>query len=134
MYCSPRPGPNERIPILFGGQFTPRLIRRVVTLGDGWLLYGGLGMTIDQKAEAIRTLKQAVADAGRDPRTLVLGDGVSAIDGSVARSVEQIPALANAGVTLVSMHLRRFSNSPDEVLPALEEIVRRFEPYRTIEV
>jgi len=34
----------------------------------------------------------------------------------------------------VRMHLRRFGQSPDEMLPVLEEIVRRFEPYQSIEV
>src|SRR6202171_3252616 len=31
--CQPRPGPDERIPVWFGGKFTPRQIRRIVTLG-----------------------------------------------------------------------------------------------------
>jgi probable F420-dependent oxidoreductase len=133
LYCSPRPGPNERIPILFGGQFAPRLIRRVVTLGDGWLLFGGLGLTLGQKADAIAQLKAAFQEAGRDPSTLDLCDEVSPIDGSLARSVEQIPALAGAGITTIRVHLRRFARTPDEVLPALEEAVRRFEAYRHIE-
>jgi probable F420-dependent oxidoreductase len=134
MYCSPRPGPNERIPILFGGQFTPKLIRRVVTLGDGWLIYGGLGLSLEAKAAAIATLKQRFVEAGRDPSTLEVCDGVDAVDGSVARSVEVIPDLARIGVTTVRMHLRRFSTTPEEVLPALEEVVRRCKPYRDIEV
>jgi probable F420-dependent oxidoreductase len=134
MHCSPRPGPNERIPILFGGHFTPKLIRRVVTLGDGWLLYGGLGMNLEQKAAAIATLKESFAEAGRDLRTLEVCDEVPPLEGSVARSVEAIPALAGIGVTTVRMHLRRFSTNPDEVLLALEEVARRFEPYRNLEV
>jgi len=134
MHCSPRPGPNERIPILFGGQFTPKLIRRVATLGDGWLIYGGLGLSLEAKAAAIATLKQRFVEAGRDLSTLEVCDGLEAVDGSVARSVEAIPNLARIGVTTVRMHLRRFSTNPDEVLPALEEVVRRWKPYRDIEV
>src|SRR5690242_13012532 len=42
MFCSPRPVPGERIPVWFGGKFTPRQIRRVVQLGDGWMPFAGL--------------------------------------------------------------------------------------------
>ena len=134
MYCSPRPGPGERIPILLGGEFAPRLVRRVVSVGDGWLLFGGLGMTMSQRADAIAELKQAWADAGRDPARLELDDDITPVNGDVARSLEQVPELAEAGMTTVRVHLRRFGKSPDPMLPVLEEVVRRFEPYRSIEV
>ncbi len=67
MYCQPRPAPGERIPVWFGGKVTPRLIRRLVNLGDGWMPYGGLGMNLEQKAEAIKLLQERFAAAGRDP-------------------------------------------------------------------
>ena len=57
MFCSPRPAPGEHIPVWFGGKFTPRQIRRIVNLGDGWMPYGGLRMTLPQKADAIATLR-----------------------------------------------------------------------------
>jgi alkanesulfonate monooxygenase SsuD/methylene tetrahydromethanopterin reductase-like flavin-dependent oxidoreductase (luciferase family) len=116
--------------VWYGGFFTPRLIRRVVELGDGWLLYGGLGMSLEQKADAIAELKEQFAAAGRDPAALGICDMVTPLDGDIARSLEQVPAMAAAGINVVRMHLRRFSNSPDGVLPAVEEIARRFEPYR----
>ena len=131
MFCSPRPAPGERIPVWFGGKFTPRQIRRIVSLGDGWMPYGGLHMSVQQKAEAIATLRQRFAAAGRDPASLEVCDGLGAVDGSLARSLEQVPALAAAGVTVIRVHLRRFARSPEEVLPTLDEVVRRFEPYRT---
>jgi probable F420-dependent oxidoreductase len=130
MFCQPRPGPDERIPVWYGGHFTPRLIRRVTTLGDGWLLYGGLRMNLAQKAEAISTLRQAFSESGRDVATLAICDEAAPLDGDIARSLEQIPAMAEAGINIVRVHLRRFSSGPDAVLPALEEIVRRFEPLR----
>src|SRR5262249_35909304 len=70
MFCSPRPAAGERIPVWFGGKFTPRQIRRVASLGDGWMPYGGLRMTLAQKAVAIGTLRERFAAAGRDPATL----------------------------------------------------------------
>jgi alkanesulfonate monooxygenase SsuD/methylene tetrahydromethanopterin reductase-like flavin-dependent oxidoreductase (luciferase family) len=134
MYCSPRPAPGERIPIMFGGHYTPKLIRRIAELGDGWLLYGGLRMNLDERRAAIAAIRRAVEEAGRAPGELEFAEEVPPIDGSVERSVEQIPALAEIGVTRVRMHLRRFAQGPDDVLRALEEIARRCEPFRAIVV
>src|SRR5712692_441722 len=130
MFCSPRPGPGERIRVWFGGKFTPRQIRRVVSLGDGWMPYGGLRMTVEQKAAAVATLRQAFVDAGRDPATLDICDGLGEVDGSLARSMAHIPALAEAGINVIRVHLRRFSSGPDEVLPLVAEVTRRFEEFR----
>jgi probable F420-dependent oxidoreductase len=134
MFCSPRPAPGERIKIWFGGKLSPRQIRRVVELGDGWMPYGGLGMSVADKAAAIRTLRAAFTDAGRDPDTLDVCDSLPAIEGSVGRTLAQIPALAAAGVTVYRVHLRRLARSPDEVLPVVDEIVRTFEPYRALRI
>jgi probable F420-dependent oxidoreductase len=132
MFCSPRPAPGEKIPVWFGGKFTPRQIRRVVTLGDGWMPYGGLNMTLEQKADAVATLRHAFVEAGRDPATLDICDGLREVDGSVERSLEQVPALAEAGSNVIRVHLRRFATDPDAVLPLVEEIARRFEPLRSL--
>jgi len=132
MFCSPRPAAGERIPVWFGGKFTPRQVRRVVTLGDGWMPYGGLRMTLDQKAAAVATLRAGFVAAGRDPATLDVCDGLSVVDGSVARSLEVVPAMAEAGINVIRVHLRRLARSPDEVLPLVAEITRRFEDYRAL--
>jgi probable F420-dependent oxidoreductase len=132
MFCSPRPASGERIRVWFGGKFTPRQIRRVVTLGDGWMPYGGLRMTLEQKADAVATLRERFVAAGRDPATLDICDGVRDVDGSVARSLEQIPAMAEAGINVFRVHLRRLAPSPDDVLSLVDEVSRRFEEYRAL--
>ena len=132
MFCSPRPAPGERLPVWFGGKFTPRQIRRIVALGDGWMPYGGLRMTVEEKAAAVATLRERFVGAGRDPATLDVCDGLAEIDGSIPRSMEQIPALAAAGINIIRVHLRRFARGPDEVLATLDEVVRRFEPMRSL--
>ena len=134
MFCSPRPPAGKRIKVWFGGKFTPRQIRRVVSLGDGWMPYGGLRMTLAQKADAIARLREAFIAAGRDPASLDICDGLPAVDGSVARTLDQVPAHAEAGVNVIRVHLRRLARGPDEVLPTIEEVARRFEPYRALEV
>jgi hypothetical protein len=96
--------------------------------------YAGLRMTVAQKAEAIATLRERYVAAGRDPRTLEVCDALGEVEGSIGRTLDQVPALAEAGVTVVRVHLRRLARSPDEVLPTLEEVVRRFEPLRALHV
>jgi probable F420-dependent oxidoreductase len=132
MFCSPRPAPGEHIPVWFGGKFTPRQIRRIVTLGDGWMPYGGLGMSLEQKAAAVATLREAFVAAGRDPATLDICDGLRPIEGSVARTLEVVPAMAEAGINVVRVHLRRLAQSPDDVLPLVAEVTRRFEEFRAL--
>jgi len=130
MHCQPRPAPSERIPVWFTGKFTPRLVRRVATLGDGWMPYAVYGMTLEQRADAIRILRERFAAEGRDPDTLEVADGVVPVEGSVARSMEQVPALAAAGITTVRVPLRRFVRDANRVPDVIEEIVRRFAEHR----
>jgi probable F420-dependent oxidoreductase len=132
MFCSPRPAPGERIRVWFGGKFTQRQIRRVVTLGDGWMPYGGLRMPLDQKADAIATLRERFVAAGRDPATLDICDGLREVDGSIARSLEQVPAMADAGINVFRVNLRRFASSPDDVLALIDEVTRCFDEYRAL--
>ena len=131
MFCSPRPAPGERIQVWFGGKFTPRQIRRIVSMGDGWMPFGGLRMTVPEKAAAIAELRSRYVEAGRDPSTLEVCDALPPAD-SVAETLDQVPALAEVGVTMVRVHLRRVSSGPDAVIPALEEVVKRFEPLRAL--
>jgi probable F420-dependent oxidoreductase len=126
MYCSPRPAPGERIPVWFTGKFTPRLVRRVVSLGDGWMPYGVYGMTLEQKADTIRELRQRFSEAGRDPDSLEIGDVLPPIEGSISRSLEQLPALLETGITTVRVPLRRLVTSPDQVPDVLQAAVTRF--------
>jgi probable F420-dependent oxidoreductase len=130
MFCSPRPAAGERIPVWFGGKFTPRQIRRIVTLGDGWMPYGGLRMSLEQKAEAIATLRERFVAARRDPAALEICAGVREVYGSFAPRHEQGPAMVEAGVNVFRVHLRRFARSADDILPLVDEVTRRFADYR----
>lgn len=131
MYCQPRPAASERIPVWFTGKFTSRLVRRVVALGDGWMPYGAYGMTLEQKAAAIRELRERYTTAGRDPSALEVVDMLAPVDGSLTLSMEQVPALAAAGINVVRVPLRRFLHEPEQVPEVLEEIVTRWAEYQT---
>jgi alkanesulfonate monooxygenase SsuD/methylene tetrahydromethanopterin reductase-like flavin-dependent oxidoreductase (luciferase family) len=130
MFCSPRPAPGERIPVWFGGKFTPRQVRRVLELGDGWMPWSGLHMSLDAKRNAVAELCERYLQAGRDPATLMVCDSLREVDGSLERSLEQVPSLADAGINVFRVNLRRFTRSPDDALPMAEKAVRLFEQYR----
>ena len=85
-----------------------------------------------KSADAVATLRQAFVDAGRDPGTLDICDGLRSVDGSLERSMAEIPAMAEAGINVIRVHLRRFSPGPDEVLSVVEEATRRFEEFRAL--
>jgi probable F420-dependent oxidoreductase len=132
MYCQPRPAPGERIPVWFTGKFTPRLLRRVAALGDGWMPYAVYGMTLQQKAAAIAELRERFTAAGRDPASLEVSDGLRPVEGSVARTMEQVPAFAAAGIGTVRVALRSFVGDPGDIPRVIEEIVSRFAEYRRL--
>jgi hypothetical protein len=77
-------------------------------------------------------LRQAFTDAGRDPATLDICDGLRSVDGSLERSLAEIPAMAEAGINVIRVHLRRFSAGPDEVLSVVEKATRQFEEFRAL--
>ena len=92
--CRPRPA-RSTIPIWIGGH-TPRALRRVATLADGW---HAAFPTPAAMAEGMTLLKDECARAGRDPKTLT----VSARMGLSARRpaselIDEIHALQGIGV------------------------------------
>ena len=56
---------RPRVPVLHGGAAGPKLFTHIAEYGDGWIPIGGAGLT-----EAIPRLREAVAEAGRDPSEL----------------------------------------------------------------
>lgn len=130
MHCSPRPAPGERIPVWFTGKFTPRLVRRVAALGDGWMPYAVYRMTLDQRKAAICELCERYVAVGRDPGALEVTDGPSYGGGTPASAMEQVPAMADAGIDIIRLQLRRFVSEPAQVPDVIGEIVRRFADYR----
>ena len=56
------PDGRRRVPVLHGGAAGPKLFAHIAEYGDGWIPIGGAGLT-----DAIPRLREAVAEAGRDP-------------------------------------------------------------------
>jgi hypothetical protein len=88
--------------------------------------YTAYSMTLAEKAAAATELRLAFAAAGRDPAELQLADTVVPVEGSNARSLEQVPAIAAAGFNIIRVPLRHFLKSPDDIPATIEEIAGRF--------
>jgi probable F420-dependent oxidoreductase len=65
-YCYPKPARAGGVPILIGGESRAAL-RRVATLGDGWLPYN---LPVAEAGAVIGELKAMTKAAGRDPDKL----------------------------------------------------------------
>jgi probable F420-dependent oxidoreductase len=95
VWCEPKPL-QARLPVWFSGTLTPRNVRRIVELGDGWIPI--TTATPGDIAAGIAQLRAEFDRVGRDPTTLRVQ--------ASARSPEGIAALADAGVTTINMFLR----------------------------
>ncbi len=56
---------RRRVPVLLGGAAGPKLFAHIAEYGDGWIPIGGAGLS-----EALPRLRDALAQAGRDPSAL----------------------------------------------------------------
>jgi probable F420-dependent oxidoreductase len=129
LWCEPRPRQAGGIPVWFGGGPTDVTARRIAALGEGWL---PVGVTpFDDLKDGIERIRAAFREAGRDPAELGVRAGVAVAthdDGrlDLARTLEPVPRLAEAGVTLVSLALGRFLRDRGDVAPFLREAAAAF--------
>lgn len=108
----PKPAQRDRtgaphVPVLLGGAAGPRLFAAVADYADGWIPIGGAGMTA-----ALPELRQAVADAGRDP------EGLEIIPFGSIPDPGKLDHYAEIGVTETVFMLP--SAGRDRVLPILD--------------
>jgi probable F420-dependent oxidoreductase len=111
IWCHPRPVSPGGPPVLFSGTLTPRNVRRIVDLGDGWIPI--MGERAPGVADGAALLTKALADAGRDPAGLrvrahlpVVRDDSGVPD--LAASLAGVPELVAAGATDVVAPLGAF--------------------------
>lgn len=99
---------RRRVPVLHGGAAGPKLFAHIAEYGDGWIPIGGAGLT-----DSIPRLREAVAEAGRDPSALEIVPFGSLPDPGKLDHFERI------GVTECVF---RIPSAPrDVVLPLLDE-------------
>jgi probable F420-dependent oxidoreductase len=94
------PLPLQRpIPVWFGGA-SPRAYRRIGRLADGWFPMVGPGR---QLGEALQLIRQAAAEAGRDPDSVAMEGRVS-WRGNVGELEDELRAWADAGASHVAIN------------------------------
>ena len=107
----PKPLQQPRPPILIGGAAGPKLFAHIAEYADGWIPIGGAGVR-----EAMRDLRRAMEQAGRDPAALRVVPFGSAPDPG------KLEYYASIGVTEVV--LRVPCAAADVVLPLLDEYAK----------
>jgi probable F420-dependent oxidoreductase len=129
MYCEPRPDHVDDIKIWFGGKFTPRLVKRVAELGHGWIPFQGYGETLEEIGARGVLLRDALQSVGRDPSTLDIAYWMRTRGRTLHEVLEDIPAMAAAGVTVGEFLFAPFVTEPREVPGFLEQLARELERY-----
>jgi len=124
LWLEPRPV-QQRLPIWYGGALTPPMVRRIASLGDGWL---PLGPTIVEIGQGIETLRAAFIAFERDPDALGVRVGLPVVTDAAGRvdaaaTVATASDLAAIGVTSVSVALGRFMRDRDDIEPFIREMV-----------
>ena len=102
IWCDPKPFHPGGPPVFFSGPLTPRNIRRIVTLGDGWVPI--MQAPLEEARTGIATLRDALSAAGRDPDALLVRmpvptvrDGSGALD--LAAMVDVASTMGAMGIT-----------------------------------
>lgn len=125
VWCEPKPVRPGGPPVLFSGTLTPRNVRRIVELGDGWIPI--MRQSLDDVRRDVDRLRKAMADAGRDEGSLRVrvalplrrdGDGRP----SLAATLDGIDAVAEAGATDTTLALPMFLSEGADVGTIVEEL------------
>ena len=116
------PLPLQRpIPIWMGATSSPRAMRRVGRLADGWLAMGQPGPAV---TEAAATIREAAAQAGRDPAALGIEGRIKFGDGNLDRIAAEAAGWRDLGASHLSLDTMRAGlTGVDEHLRALGQAI-----------
>src|SRR3954452_19036466 len=122
IYCAPQPV-QERLPVWFAGTMTPRLLRRVTGLGDGWIpIMGASVADIRSGAEQLRAATNRGIDVQSPLRPV--RDSGGGLD--VTATMEGVTELVAAGVTNLYLNAASLAGTPRAATAALPRLVRAF--------
>ena len=115
------PKPDQRpLPVLIGGAATATVFAHIAEFGQGWVPTGGRPL-----ADGVPRLREAVADAGRDPGTLEIIPFLTAAQADHRR----IDALAKAGATELAFDIQPGDGTTIRgELGRLAELIRQRRP------
>jgi probable F420-dependent oxidoreductase len=122
VFCVPQPV-QPRLPVWFAGTLTSRNLRRITTLGDGWIPI--MGATLDDIATGARRLRDA-ADRPLDVQAPV--KPVRRTNGALdpEATMATLPELAAAGVTNVYLNAASVAPTPGEAQDGFARLVKAF--------
>lgn len=128
VYCAPQPR-QARLPVWFAGSLTPRNMRRIAELGDGWIPI--MGSTAADIRSGTERLRAALSDAGRSPEVLEVQGALAPVrDASgrpdVGATMAVVPELVAAGATNLSVHLKGFDPMLEDPLGTCTALVEGF--------
>ena len=127
MLCEPHPDNVDDIRIWFGGKFTPRLVRRVVELGHGWIPFQGYNESLVEIGAKVAQLREMLQQAGRDPRELDVAYWMRTRNRPLEEVLDDLPAMAQAGVTVGEFLFAPYAETVSEVPRFLERLARELE-------
>ena len=109
----------------FGLAPTPKNCARIAELGDGWIPIVQDPAVIKRGVAALR---DAFAARGRVPASLEVRAVPKYVFGSdqspdLEATLAQLPALLDAGTTVIELHPRVFCRGPDEFEAFVERLV-----------
>src|SRR5262249_53520303 len=107
---------------------TPRNMRRIIELGDGWIPI--MGATLDDITSGVQQLRSALEAAGRDPDALLVRAPLPIErDGrrpDLVASLGHVDALQQAGVTEVSVPPGIVGKDRDGLRAGMAELADRW--------
>lgn len=117
IWCEPKPVQKDGLPVFFSGTLTKRNMYRLTHLGDGWIPI--MNETLDGMTEGVARIKEAWAEAGRDPNKLRVRGTLETVKGEkgfdLRRTLEGAQDLGRRGATEVQIQLLAFVRKPDQI-------------------
>ena len=133
IWCDPKPFRPGGPPVFFSGPLTKRNVRRIVTLGDGWVPI--MGASLDEARDGITVLRAALRDAGRDPDALLVRMPVPLVRDDqrvldLAAMVEIASTMPAMGITDATVSFALLGEDRSSAEHRLAELVDHWGPER----
>lgn len=127
LHCEPRPLQAGGPPIWFGVGLGPKNAARVARFGVGWM---PIRPEPEALARGVSQLREAFVAARRDPGELQVRGAPAPVRGKSGRpdlgaTLDAIPALVEAGATMVSLPVAAFAGKRQAVPALLEAFAAR---------
>jgi probable F420-dependent oxidoreductase len=124
IYSTPFPA-AKGIPLWYGVQPTERQAQRIAELGVGWI---PISTSTEYIRNGVAVIRNAYEKAGRDPATLQVRAHVPMnwdANGrcSLEESIDAIPELLAAGVTVMEFEHHAYVHAPEELEPFYARLI-----------